>query len=328
MKSRIIMLITILTLILSACSAVAPQAPPAEEELTHIRLPMGYIPNIQYAPFYVSVEKGFFTEEGIELEFDYSYETDGIALVGANDLQFSIASGEQVPMARAEGLPIVYVLAWYRDYPVAIVSEQGSGIQTPRDLKGKKVGLPGLFGANYVGLRAVLQQAGVKESELTLDSVGFNQVEVFVGGQEDAIVGYVANEPVQLRAQGYDINVIRVSDYLTLVSNGLVTNETTIENNPELIQRMVRAMLRGIEYTVENPEEAYEISKNYVEGLEEADQEVQREILDVSISLYQTDPYGVSQAEAWKNMQQVLLEMGLMKQEIDLDKAYTNEFLP
>jgi ABC-type nitrate/sulfonate/bicarbonate transport system substrate-binding protein len=79
---------------------------------------------------------------------------------------------------------------------------------------------------------------------------------------------------------------------------------------------------------VENPEEAYEISKNYVEGLEEADQEVQREILDVSISLYQTDPYGFSQAEAWKNMQQVLLEMGLMKQEIDLDKAYTNEFLP
>ncbi len=77
---------------------------------------------------------------------------------------------------------------------------------------------------------------------------------------------------------------------------------------------------------MENPEEAYEISKKYVEGLEDADQEVQMGILRASINLYQTEPYGYSHPAAWTNMQEVLMKMDLMKKEINLEEAYTNEF--
>lgn len=325
MSRRILFLVLVIILVTGACAG-GYGGKESSEDLTHIRLPMGYIPNVQYAPFYAAVEKGYFEEAGIELEFDYSYETDGVALVGANELHFSVVSGEQVPIARAEGLPIVYVMAWYEKYPIAVIAKSEQNVTSPQDLAGKRVALPGLFGANYVGLRALLGEVGMQESDLILESVGFTQVEVLAADTSEVIVGYSANEPVQLEAQGYDLDVILVSDYLELVSNGLITNETTLAENPDLVERLVSATLKGIQFTVENPEEAFQICFKYVEGLEDADQEVQFEVLKASIGLYQTDPYGYSHPEAWENMQRVLLQMGLMKKEIDLEDTYTNEF--
>ena len=323
MKRKIALFLFLVVLLAGSCAS-QPSGEPGE--LTHIRLPMGYIPNVQYAPFYAAVEKGYFAEVGLELEFDYSYETDGVALVGANELQFSIVSGEQVPIARAQGLPIVYVMAWYEKYPIAVVAKTEQNVTIPEDLAGKRVALPGPFGANYVGLRALLGEVGLQESDIIMESVGFTQVEILAADATEVIVGYSANEPIQLKAQGYDLDVILVSDYLDLVSNGLITNEVTLAENPDLGERIVSAALKGIQFTVENPEEAFQICFDYVDGLEAADQDVQFEVMKASIELYQTDPYGYSHPEAWDNMQEVLLQMELMKKEIDLEEAYTNEF--
>jgi NitT/TauT family transport system substrate-binding protein len=323
-SGKFVLVILIVTLVSSCAGLKGEDETPAE--LTHIRLPMGYVPNVQYAPFYAGVEEGYFAEAGLEIEFDYSYETDGVALVGANEIQFSLVSGEQVPIARAEGVPIVYVMAWYGEYPVAVIAKSEQNLKTPQDMAGKRIALPGLFGANYVGLRALMGYAGLEEKDLTLESVGFTQVEVLAADTSEVIVGYIANEPVQLAAQGYDLDVLLVSDYLDLVSNGLITNEITLAENPDLVQRMVSATMKSIQFAVENPEEAFQHCFKYVEGLEDADQEVQKQVLEVSLALYQTDPYGHSNPQAWENMQEVLLDMGLMKSEIDLTEAYTNEF--
>ncbi|HEX6305425.1 MAG TPA: ABC transporter substrate-binding protein [Anaerolineales bacterium] len=330
-STRTLTAMVLISLVLSACAGaqtgLQTEATQTQAPLTHIRLPMGFIPNVQFAPFYVAVDQGYYQEAGIEIEFDYSFETDGLTLVGANELQFALVSGEQVLLARAQGLPVVYVMGWWQDYPVGVVAKAEEGINTPEELAGKRVGLPGTFGASYVGLRALLSAAGLQESDITMDSIGFNQVEALVADQEDAVVIYVNNEPIQLRAQGYEVDVIRVADYMQLASNGLITNETTLAENPNLVASMVQATLRGVRYSIENPEEAFEISKKFVENLDQANQEIQMRVLEASIEFWKAEQVGHSDPAAWENMQNVLLEMGLLSQPLDLDAAYTNQFI-
>ena len=326
MAKKFLFAALVFSLILSACNVAVTDS--NQDSLRNIRLPMGFIPNIQYAPFYVSVERGYFAEAGVEIQFDYSFETDGVALVGAGELPFAVVSGEQVLLARAQEIPVVYVTAWFQDYPVAVVAKEASQIRSAEDLLGRRIGLPGLFGANYVGLRAMLNAVEIAESDVTLDSIGFNQVEALATDQQEIVVGYINNEPLQLRAQGYEVTVLAVADYVQLAANGLISNEDTIANDPELVTAFVAAFLRGLEDAIADPDTAYEISKNYVESLAEADEEVQKKVLALSIDFWQTDRLGASKAPAWENMQSVLLDMGLLSNALDLGSAYTNDFIP
>ena len=106
--SKRILLLVLLGVLITACAVPAGGEAGAgtgstPEALVHVKVPLGYIPNIQFAPLYVAIEKGYFREAGIEVEFDYSFETDAVALVGADELQFAVVSGEQVLLARARG---------------------------------------------------------------------------------------------------------------------------------------------------------------------------------------------------------------------------------
>jgi NitT/TauT family transport system substrate-binding protein len=285
---------------------------------------MGFIADPQYAPFYVAVDKGYFAEEGIEIEFDYSFETDGVALVGANEVPFAVVSGEQVLLGRAQGLPLVYVFEWFQRFPIAVVSKAATGINSPADLAGRHVGLPGFFGASYVGYIGLLSANGIDQAEVDGEEIGFTQVEALTTDRVEAVVGYINNEPLQLAALGEEVNVLYVADYIDMVANGIISNEETIAESPELVEGFVRALLRGLSDTLADPDEAYEISKKFVDGLDDS----RKEVLMASLEMWQADTLGLSDPTSWETMQDVMLEMGFLAEPLpDLGAVYTNEFV-
>jgi len=312
--------------LLTGCGS-EPDSQPSQKTT----LAMGYVPNVQFTPFYVAVERGYFAYEGIEIEFDYGWETDLLKLVGSNELHFAIASGDQVILARSQGLPVIYVLNWYRRFPVCVMSPAEKGIRSPADLLGRRVGTPVTYGASYIGWRALADATGLDEKQVELVTIGYNQVAALKTGQVDAALCYAMNEPVQIQAAGEVIDIIYVADYANLVSNGLITNEKSIQEHPELVQGMVRAALRGIAYTLEHPDEAFDIAVKYVPEAanDEATRAVNRAILAESIEFWRagSGKLGGSELANWQISQQIMQEMGLVGAGVDVVDMFTNRFI-
>ncbi len=325
-QNRIVALLALVVCVLAACGGGGEQAP-AEK----VTLAMGFIPNVQFAPFYVAVDKGYFADEGIDLEFDYGWETDLLKLVGSDELQFAIASGDQVILARSQDLPVVYVMNWYRRFPVCVVSLPESEIGDPSALVGKRVGTPATYGASYIGWRALVDAVGLDEADVELISIGYTQVAALSEGQVDAAICYAMNEPVQMEVAGESVDIIYVADYANLVSNGLITNERSVQERSELVQGMVRAALRGLAFTLENPDEAFDISLKFVsEAASDAETEaVSRAILAKSVEFWSAGPddLGRSEAAQWTAAQEVMVQMGLVDNREDVNRMFTNQFV-
>lgn len=317
----------ILVLSLLVAGGVSAQ----ENETTDITLFVSYIPSVQFAPIYAAIENGYFAEQGIQVTVEHSFnEADGVDRIALNDLQFGLISGEQVIIGRGVGKPLVYIYEWFHNFPVGIVAPAESDINAPRDLAGKKLGIPGPFGASYMGLRAILAEADLTELDLQLESIGFTAPEAVCQGTVEAAVVYISNEPLTIEQNCFAVSVIHFSDYVDLVANGLVTNEDTLENNPELVAGMVIALQKGVEFVIENPEEAFTLSvENHVQDLPEAEYETQARVLANSIELWESEDLGMTDPQRWLNTQEVMLEIGFIQSPLDdLEAAYTNEFLP
>ena len=167
-----------------------------------VTLAMTYIPNVQFAPWYVAEEKGFFREEGLEVVFDYRMDIDALQLVAQGKMDYAIAGGDQVLVARGQGIPVVYLMSLYAEFPPAVIAKAESGIKTAADLKGKTVGLP-LYGTNLLAIQAILRRAGLDEQEVNLIDIGYTQIPSLLEGKVDAVVGFANNEPVSSKQWGW-----------------------------------------------------------------------------------------------------------------------------
>lgn len=274
MLRRNLLIVFSLFLLLSVPMATAQEA----RELTFF---MTFVPNVQFAPVYVALEKGYFEQRGdvgdppLNVVIEHGDEPLGVDLIAAGELQFGLISGEQLLSARSAGRPVVFVHEWFQEYPVGVVVPEGSDIESVPDLARRRVGIPGRFGASYSGLTALLTANGLTEADINLEEIGFNAPEVICVGGVEASVVYINNEPLQIanRAAAGDcgdvtgVRVFPAAQAVDLVSNGIITNEATIAEDPRLVRDVVHAFDSGLRDVIQNPAEAYLISAGYVDGL-------------------------------------------------------------
>ena len=249
----------------------------AQEELQDERILLTFIPNIQFAPFYVGIHDGHFARHGFNVTLEHLQEPEVLDLVAAGHANFGIVSGEQVILARAQARDVVYVFEWFQKYPVGLVVQghNGLGISEIGELRGRKVGIPGRFGASYSGLTALLHSAGLTESDIELTEIGFHAPDVYCSKVVTAAVVYINNEPLQilnrsLAGECSDLgipDVFPVADQVDLVSNGLIVHSDMLERESEKIQNMVSAFGQALKSAIENPARAYLASLSFVETL-------------------------------------------------------------
>jgi len=322
-------------LLLAGCAPVAP-APVAETsdqavtELIPVKLGVGFIPNVQFATFYVGIEKGFYAEEGLDVSLEYGFENDYLKLVGVNELQFMVGSGDQVVLGRAQGLPVRYVMNWYSQYPVVIFAKRDAGITVPSDLAGKTIGIPGPFGASYVAFRGILESAGLSEADVKLESIGFTQAAAISEGTVDAAVDYGVNGPVVLAQAGVETTQIKLDDYLQMPANGLVTNDQTIADNPALVGKMVRASLKAVQYTLDNRDEAFAIALKFVPEAGGENEAANRAVFDAVLTYWAPlagGTPGATELSAWETTAAFMQRIGLVDTIVPAEELFTNDFV-
>ncbi len=337
----LIVLAIVLVLVLVACGdpTVAPATTAAGSVTTaatgakqQISIALSYIPNVQFAPFYVAQDKGYFAAEGLDVKFEYGTINDLMTVVGQGKIPFALASGDEVLQARAGGIPVTYVATMYQKYPVALASLKGKGITKPSDMKGKTIGIPGQFGATYIGLKALLAAGKLQETDINEQVIGFTQREALSQGKVDAAMVYSMNEPVQLQKEGVALDVIEVSGTANLASVGIVTGESTLSKSPDLVQKVVRAYAKGLKDTIDSPDAAFASTIKVAPDAKGDNPDLQKQVLVETVKFMTADnvkgqAIGYSDPKVWEATQQFMLDNKLLKSKVDLTTAVSNKYV-
>lgn len=292
-----------------------------------VRVGLGYLPDVQFAPFYAGVVEGLYARRGLEVEFQHGFSSELYPLLAQGRLDFVVADAEDVMALRTQGTPLKYVLALYQSVPNALFSRAEKNIASVRDLKGKTIGIPGLFGTSYTSLQAMLRAAGLRESDVKIEQIGFTQAEAIVGGRVDVAMGFINNEPIVLEARGIRLNVIPAGPYNRSPGVGVISTDRVLEN-ADLARRFVQATQEAMALTLREPRKAFEASKKYVQSLGED----RFRVLEVSLRLYQS-PYtrqnglGFSNPQGWQSGLTLLKQTGRVKTDLSFTAFFTNEYL-
>ena len=294
---------------------------------------LGYIPSVQFAPFYLAKQQGYYEDAGLRVEFQNRIDPDLITLVGQGTIDVGIGDGTSVIPAVSQGIPVRYLATIYGQFPSIVFAKESSGIRTPADLAGKRLGTPGRFGSGWVALQAMLQSAGLTPDDLeVVEYPDFGQGAAVAADQVDAATGFANNEPVQLELSGTPASVLHVDDIVALPGPGLIAGVGTLEEQQDAIQAFVTATLRAMEEIAADPEVGLDAAIAEVPDLG-TDRDTQRAILEATIDtwagpLQEERGLGAVDRDGWQASIEYLDDLGLVPNPITIEDVLRDDLLP
>jgi ABC-type nitrate/sulfonate/bicarbonate transport system substrate-binding protein len=304
------------------------QATPAE--VKKVTFMAGYKPqaNLPFVGVYVAQEKGFFEEQRLEVDIEHSDGSQHMQLLATGKIQFATADAAQVLRRRAEtDIPVVAIALIGQTGQQGWVALADSGINAPTDWVGKTVGFRNTMPPDFF---AILKANGVDPNTVKTVNIGFQPPTLLLEGKVDVYPVFLSNEPDIIRRQGKEVTVFRAADYgVPTLGLTYVSNEDFIKSDPDAVERFLKAALKGIQYAIDNPEEAVQIVLKYAP---QEDAEHQRFMLDTEIE----DAYsqavtenglGWQTSEQWQALADTLLEFQALEKPTDVNTAFTNEFV-
>ncbi|MBM4431486.1 MAG: ABC transporter substrate-binding protein, partial [Chloroflexi bacterium] len=318
-------IVVLLALAIGCATSLPSPSPQHEAEPKPVRaiLSLDWVPNTNHTGFYVAQEKGWYVEEGIDLEIQIpSDPAAALKQVAYGNTEFGVSFQEEVTMARSNDIPVVSLAAIIQHNTSAFASLAETGIQSARDIEGKRYASYGLPIERPI-LGQLMACDGGDINKVEFIDVGFDAFPALIGKRADLAWIFMAWDGVQADIMGVRLNVLPlygscVPDYYTPV---VVAGEATIANKPDLVRRFMAATTRGYEYAIAHPEESAEI---LLRASPETDTELARRSQAWLSPRYQDDAprWGVQKLEVWQEFADFMFQNQLIAKPVEPQKAF------
>lgn len=314
----------------SATAAPTPAPTPSEPA----RIGLSYIPNIQFAPFYLAEADGLFGPDATPATLRHHGANEGLfTAIAAGQEDFVIAGGDEALQAREQGVDLVSIATLYRVNPVQVIVRSDGPITDLAGLAGKRIGVPGRYGGSWFGLLVALRSAGLTEDDVEVVEIGYTQQAALTTDKVDAVVGFSNNDLVQFGLAGVDVRGIPVvtEGTVPLVGASLLTTRGYLDAHPDVARGVAQAMVAGVAAVAADPERALTVAATQVPGLDqEPARTAARATLDATLDLM-LGPQGTADGSidtaTWQAMGEFMAQAGLLAAEPDIALAIAPEVL-
>jgi ABC-type nitrate/sulfonate/bicarbonate transport system substrate-binding protein len=301
----------------------------ADKPLQKVKVVLDWTPNTNHTGLYVARDKGFFEEQGLDVEIIQPGQEGADAMVAAGNAEFGVSYQESVTMARVADVPLVSIAAVIQHNTSGFASPKEKGIDSPKKFEGMRYGGWGAPVEEAV-IDALMREDGGDVSKVDIMSIGDSDFFAAVKRDIDFAWIYYAWTGVEAELRGEELNMVYLTDYsenLDYYTPVLVTSEKLIGDNPELVGAFAAGAAAGYQFAINNPEEAADV-------LIAAEPDLNPELVKASQKWlsprYQDDAprWGEQKLSVWENYADWMFERKLLEKELDAEKAFTNEFLP